>query len=107
MTITVHLTSSLRPFAAGHPSVPTAGATLKEAVQHLDRAHKGLLQKVFDEKGNLRRHINLFVNDKEARLLLGLDTPMKDGDEITIIPSIAGGGPRGPGLQGGIFGRLT
>ena len=71
--------------------VSVAGATIGELLDNLDRAFPGLKDRVCDEAGNVRRFVNIFVNGEDIRFLEEKATPVKDTDEISIVPAIAGG----------------
>ena len=87
----VHLPLALREEAAGAASIEVACSTVNDALDALCIAHPTLRRHIFDETGALRRHVNVFVNDAEARTREGLDTSVRTGDEIHVVPSIAGG----------------
>jgi len=91
MAVTVKIPTPLRPLSRGKDSVQVAGATAREALEGLERECPGIRARVCDEKGEMRRFVNLFLNDEEVRHLQGLDTPLKDGDILSIVPAIAGG----------------
>jgi len=67
------------------------GNTVAQLIENLGAAHPGLKERLYDEKGEVRRFINIYVNEEDIRFLTGTDTPLKDGDEVSIIPAIAGG----------------
>jgi len=96
---TVHLPSALSGHAAGQRRVQVAGATIGNVLAALGRAHPGVGQRVLDDQGVLRRHVNVFVNGESIRYLDGVETPVGDGDEIWILPAVSGGcaegGPQG------------
>ena len=72
-----------------HPDLPTWGE--REVIAHLDAAHPGLRDRLLDDTGALRKFVNLFVADDDVRYLQGLDTPVPDGETVSIIPAVAGG----------------
>jgi len=92
---TVHLPAALRAYADGRRRVAIAlagpDATVAAVLDQLGRAHPGVRQRVVDERGELRRHVNVFVNGTSVRDLAGLATPVAEADEVWIIPSISGG----------------
>ena len=90
-TARVHLPLALREEAGGSATVEVTCATVADALEGLCRAHPTLLRHLFDETGALRPHVNVFVNDAEARTREGLETAVQSGDEIHVVPSIAGG----------------
>ena len=96
---TVHLPSALSGHAAGQRRVQVAGATVGNVLAALGRTHPGVGQRVLDDQGVLRRHVNVFVNGESIRYLDGVETPDGDGDEFWILPAVSGGcaegGPQG------------
>jgi len=100
---TVHLPSALSGHAAGQRRVQVAGATVGNVLAALGRTHPGVGQRVLDDRGVLRRHVNVFVNGESIRYLDGIETPVGDGDEVWILPAVSGGcavgGPQG--VRGG------
>jgi len=75
----------------GKSEVEIEGQTVGQLIENLGAAHPGLKERLYDEKGEVRRFINIYVNEEDIRFLTGTDTPLKDGDEVSIIPAIAGG----------------
>jgi molybdopterin converting factor small subunit len=90
MAITVRIPTPLRSLTAGEEQVSAEGATVRAVIEHLESAHPGLRDRLLDEKG-IRRFVNVYLGDEDVRFLKGLDTPLKAGDELSIIPAIAGG----------------
>jgi MoaD family protein len=88
---TVHLPAALKEHAAGNRRLAVAGATVAGVLAALGQAHPGVGQRVLDDRGHLRRHVNVFVNGESIRYLAGLDTPVGDGDEVWILPAVSGG----------------
>lgn len=88
---TIRIPTSLRSLTGNKGEVLVAGATVGEVLKNLDKAHPGIGTRVFDEKGAVRRYVNVFLNDEDIRFLGELATPVADGDRITLIPAIAGG----------------
>ena len=88
---TVHLPAALKDHAAGQRRVDVDGGTVAVVLAALGQAHPGVGQRVLDDQGALRRHVNVFVNGESVRFLAGLATPVGDRDEVWIIPSISGG----------------
>jgi molybdopterin synthase sulfur carrier subunit len=81
----------LRKLTNEQETVSAAGANVGELLDNLDRAYPGLKERVCDEQGNVRRFVNIFVNGEDIRFLEEKATPVKDADEISIVPAIAGG----------------
>jgi molybdopterin synthase sulfur carrier subunit len=89
--VRVRVPGSLRALTGGRAEVQVAGATVREALAALDALHPGLAARVLDERGEVRRYVNLFHNDEDVRYLAGLDTALAAGDTLTVIPAVAGG----------------
>ncbi len=90
MEVTVRIPTPLRTLTGGLDEVRASGATLADAIDDIERKHPGMKERLLDEKG-VRRFVNLYVGDEDVRFLKGLETPLKGGDEVTIVPAIAGG----------------
>ena len=91
MAVTVRIPTTLRPMAGGASTVPVEGAALADVIANLDAAHPGFKDRLLDEDGSMRKFVNLFVADDDVRYLQGLDTPVPDGETVSIIPAVAGG----------------
>lgn len=91
MTVTVRVPTTLRTLTAGEAEVQVDGSTVGEVLTNLDASHAGFRDRLLDDDGNLRRFVNLFVADDDVRFLSGLDTPVPDGETVSIIPAVAGG----------------
>lgn len=91
MSVTVRIPSQLRPLAGGNSEVSVEASTVSEALKALDAAHPGFADRLYDDSGNLRRFINVFVSDQDIRFLSGVDTPVADGTTVSIVPAVAGG----------------
>ncbi|MGV7228059.1 MAG: ubiquitin-like small modifier protein 1 [Nitrospirales bacterium] len=89
--IKVRIPTPLRPMTGGKNEVEIAGNTVAEIIDNLGTAHPGIKERLYDEEGEVRRFINIYVNEEDIRFLTGKDTPLKDGDQVSIIPAIAGG----------------
>lgn len=88
---TVFLPTPLRRFANGQAKVQVEGATLAQLFDNLDSAYPGLKERLFDEGGEIKRFIQVFINEEDARTLQGLATPLSGRDEVSIVPAMAGG----------------
>ena len=88
--VTVRIPTPLRTLTAGEEQVQADGATVKEVIDTLEKNHPGLRERLLDDKG-VRRFVNIYVGDEDIRFLDGLATQLKSGDEISIVPAIAGG----------------
>ncbi len=91
MAIEVRIPTILRTYTGGAKQVEGTGATLGELLVNIDEQHGGLRDRLVDG-GGLRRFVNVYLNDEDVRFLAGLDTPVKDGDTVTVLPAVAGGG---------------
>lgn len=89
--IKVRVPTPLRPMTGGKSEVEIEGNTISQLIENLGAAHPGLKERLYDENGEVRRFVNIYVNEEDIRFLTGKDTPLKDGDEVSIIPAIAGG----------------
>jgi sulfur-carrier protein len=91
MAVTVRIPSPLRRITGGAARVSATGSTVREALDSLVAAYPELGERVYDEQAQLRRFVNLFVGEEDIRFLDGLDTPLSDGAELSIVPAVAGG----------------
>ncbi|HKN88090.1 MAG TPA: MoaD/ThiS family protein [Nitrospiraceae bacterium] len=89
--IKVRIPTPLRPLTKNQGEVEATGASIAEIIDNLNSAYSGLKDRLCDEKGELRRFVNIYVNEEDIRFLKGRDTVLKDGDEVSIVPAIAGG----------------
>jgi molybdopterin synthase sulfur carrier subunit len=89
--VTVLIPTPLRRFTGGDAKVAVAGSSVAEVLDALDAAHPGIGERLRDDSGQLRRFVNVFVNGQNVRDGLGVDTPLSAGDEVGIIPAMAGG----------------
>ena len=90
MAIEVRIPTILRTYTDGEKSVSGEGANLSALIDDLESNHPGLKDRLLDG-GDLRRFVNVYVNDEDVRFLGGLATPVADGDAVTILPAVAGG----------------
>ena len=91
MTVSVRIPTTLRTLTAGKSEVSLDGSNVCDVLAGLDQVHPGFADRLLDDDGNLRRFVNVFVADDDIRFLEGLDTPVPDGSEVSIIPAVAGG----------------
>jgi len=89
--VTVRVPAQLRTLTGGVGEVPLDGSTVGEVLKALDAAHPGFGERLFDEAGQLRRFVNVFVADEDVRFLDGLDTAVTEGQTVSIVPAVAGG----------------
>ena len=87
----VRIPPPLRKYTAGADEVSVDGGTVRELLDGLEGAHPGIKERICDDSGSVRKFVNVFVADEDIRFLEELDTPVKDADEVSIIPAIAGG----------------
>jgi molybdopterin converting factor small subunit len=90
MAVTVSIPTILRTYTDGNKRVESSGTTLGELIDNLDASHDGLKDQLI-ASGKLHRFVNVYVNDEDVRFSGGLDTAVADGDEVTILPAVAGG----------------
>ena len=91
MSVNLRIPTQLRNLAGGSAEVAVEASTVGEALKALDAAHPGFADRLFDETGTLRRFVNVFVAEEDVRFLSGLDTPLTDGQTVSIVPAVAGG----------------
>jgi sulfur-carrier protein len=91
MAIEVRIPTILRTYTGGAKTVDGSGATLDELLSNLDKDHSGLRDRLVDDNGKLRRFVNVYLNDEDVRFLGALETAVKDGDTVTVLPAVAGG----------------
>lgn len=89
--IRVELPAALRALAEGWPTVDARGRTVGQALADLGQRHPHLLRRILTRGGQLRPHVNLFVNEADIRHRQGLDTELDSGDVLVVVPSVAGG----------------
>ncbi|WP_427885296.1 ubiquitin-like small modifier protein 1 [Kribbella sp. GL6] len=91
MSVSVRVPTILRPYTQGASEVSAEGGTLTEVLDSLDTSYPGIKGRVLDESGELRRFVNVYVDDDDVRFAEGLQTAIKDGGQVSIIPAVAGG----------------
>ena len=87
----VRIPTPLRKLTEGKEEVATSGPTIRAVLDDLERQHPGIKARICDDAGAVRKFINVFANEEDIRFLQGLDTPVGERDEISIVPAIAGG----------------
>ncbi len=90
MDVTVRIPTPLRSLTDGEEAVKISGATVRDVIDGLEKAHPGMKDRLLDDKG-VRRFVNIYVGEEDIRFLDGLDTALTSGQEISIVPAIAGG----------------
>jgi molybdopterin synthase sulfur carrier subunit len=91
MAIRVRVPTPLRRFTGGESEVPADGASIKAVIEDLEQRHPGMRERLLDERGELRRFVNIYLNGDDIRFLDQLNSKVKDGDDVSIVPAIAGG----------------
>ena len=91
MPIPVRIPTPLRKLTGNQEIVDAEGATIGEILNSLESSYPGLKERICDEENNIRRFVNVFINDEDIRFLQESQTPVKSGDEVSIVPAIAGG----------------
>jgi sulfur-carrier protein len=91
MSVTVRIPTQLRQLTAGEGEISLDADTVRGAIATLEERYAGFGERLLDEKGELRRFVNLFVNDEDVRFLSGLDTPLTPGQTLSVVPAVAGG----------------
>lgn len=89
--ITVRIPAQLRTLTGGAGEVGVEGSTVGDVLKGLDAAHAGFGERLFDGEGDLRRFVNVFLDDEDVRFLDGLATPVSVGQTVSIVPAVAGG----------------
>jgi MoaD family protein len=90
MSVRISIPTPMRQHTEGKASVDASGATVQATLEDLGRQYPAITQRLFDN-GQVRRFVNVYLNDEDVRYLENLNTPVKDGDELAIIPAVAGG----------------
>jgi molybdopterin synthase sulfur carrier subunit len=89
--IKVRIPTPLRPLTKGQGEVEVTAASITDLIDTLNAEHPGIKARLCDDSGELRRFVNIYVNEEDIRFLKGKDTSLKAGDEVSIVPAIAGG----------------
>lgn len=91
MSVRVRVPTPLRKYTQGADEVAAQGASIKSMVDDLETHYPGIKERICDETGKVRRFVNVFVNGEDIRFLQNMETSLKEGDNISIVPAIAGG----------------
>jgi molybdopterin synthase sulfur carrier subunit len=91
VSVNVRVPVSLRGLTDNLDCISGDGGTIADCIESVERRHPGLKERLCDERGELRRFVNLYVNGEDVRFLSGLQTALKDGDDVSIVPAVAGG----------------
>jgi molybdopterin synthase sulfur carrier subunit len=89
--IKVRIPTPLRPLTKGQGEVEVSASSIVDLIETLNATHPGIKARLCDDSGELRRFVNIYVNEEDIRFLKGKDTSLKAGDEVSIVPAIAGG----------------
>jgi molybdopterin synthase sulfur carrier subunit len=96
MAVKLRIPTPLRPLAGGAAELSVEGGTVSEVLTTLERDHPGFHDRLYDERGDIRRFVNIYVAGEDIRFLKGLETPLKEGEEVSIVPAVAGGNGAAP-----------
>ncbi len=91
MTIKVRIPTPLRKLTQNQAEVDADGSTIRDIVDSLEKQFPGFKERMCDDKGELRRFVNVYVGEEDIRFMDGLDTTIPDGESVSIIPAVAGG----------------
>ncbi|MCW2693130.1 MAG: putative sulfur transfer protein [Mycobacterium sp.] len=91
MAVQVRIPTILRTYTDGEKKVEGSGDTISALITDLEGKHPGISERLINPEGGLHRFVNVYINDEDVRFLGSLEAPVKDGDEVTILPAVAGG----------------
>jgi len=91
MAISVQIPASMQSLTGGKSAIQADAANMRELIGNIDNAFPGFRQHIIDDAGSIRKFVTIYLNDDDIRFLQGLDTPLKPGDSVWIVPPIAGG----------------
>jgi len=91
MSATVKIPTPLRKLTNNETSVDAVGKTIEQIVESLDSAYPGMRERLIDDNGDLRHFVNIYLNGEDIRYIDGLNSPVSDNDELSIVPAVAGG----------------
>ena len=91
MSVKVRIPTPLRKLTNNEEIVEVDAKTIRDAILELQSRYPGIKERLLDDDGSVRRFVNVYVNEEDIRFLQNQETPIKDGDEVSIIPAIAGG----------------
>ena len=91
MAIEVRIPPILRTYTDGEKAVTADGGSIGALIEDLESNHPGIKGRLLDDQGDLRRFVNVYVNDEDVRFTGGLATPVNDGDQVVVLPAVAGG----------------
>ncbi len=91
MPVQVHMTSVIQTVVGGQRKIDADGATVAEIIENIESRSPGFRKQIMDQQGQLHRFVNIYLNDEDIRYLQGADTALSDGDQVSILPALAGG----------------
>ena len=91
MSVTVRIPTPIRRVTNGEDKVTVSGDTMKQIIEAMEEQYPGIKARLCDDKGDLRSFVNIYINGEDVRFLSGIDSPVDSGDEVSIIPAVAGG----------------
>ncbi len=91
MSVTVRIPTPIRRVTNGEDKVTVSGETLRHTIEAMEEQYPGIKARLCDDKGDLRSFVNIYINGEDVRFLSGIDSPLNAGDEVSIIPAVAGG----------------
>ena len=91
MSVTVNVTSVIQQAVNGQREFKADGSTIRELIDNIDRDYPGFAGRITDDKGEMLRFVNVYLNDEDVRYLGGKETAIKDGDTVSFLPALAGG----------------
>ncbi len=91
MPVQVHMTSVIQTVVGGQRKIDADGATVAEIIENIESRYPGFRKQIMDQQGQLHRFVNIYLNDEDIRYLQGADTALSDGDQVSILPALAGG----------------
>lgn len=91
MPVQVHMTSVIQKAVDGQRKIDADGATVAEIIENIESRYPGFRQQIMDQQGQLHRFVNIYLNDEDIRYLQGAETVLSDGDQVSILPALAGG----------------
>ena len=92
MAVKLRIPTPLRSLSGGASELSVDGTTVAEALEALEHEHPGFRARIYDDSGEIRRFVNIYVSGEDIRFLDGVNTPVKDGEDVSIVPAVAGGG---------------
>jgi len=91
LSVQVHVTSVIQKAVDGQRQIAADGSTVAELIENIESRYPGFRSQIMDPQGQLHRFVNIYLNDEDIRYLGGADTALKDGDQVSILPALAGG----------------